>query len=125
MKYSNKEIDQYAENAGEVRDGFQKAIEKLKADNTLSPVAKNQMADELFNEAAEKLAELRSSYNSAIQSENDRLLSAAFPKPTSGSEQLMFDDFVFKLTGSDVTPEERLSRIKQGSEISENGRAKV
>src|SRR5690625_2524925 len=118
MKYSNKEIDQYAENAGEVRDGFQKAIEKLKADKTLSPVGKNQIANDLFNEAIEKLTELRSSYNSAIQSENDRLLSAAFPKPTSGSEQLAFDDFVYKLTGSDVTPEERLSRINQGSEIS-------
>src|SRR5690625_752773 len=107
MKYSNEEIDQYAEQAGEAKDGFQKAIEELKADKTLSPVGKNQIANDLFNEAVEKLTELRSSYNSAIQSENDRLLSAAFPKPTSGSEQLMFDDFVFKLTGSDVTPEDR------------------
>src|SRR5690625_603799 len=115
MKYSNKEIDQYAEQAGEVKDGFQKAIEELKADKTLSPVGKNQITDDLFNEAVEKLTELRSGYNSAIQSENDRLLSAAFPKPTSGSEQLMFDDFVFKLTGSDVTPEERLSQIGRAS----------
>src|SRR5690625_8040281 len=73
MKYSNEEIDQYAEQAGEAKDGFQKAIEELKADKTLSPVGKNQIANDLFNEAVEKLTELRSSYNSAIQSENDRL----------------------------------------------------
>jgi len=118
MKYSNKEIDQYAEQAGEVKDGFQKAIEELKADKTLSPVGKNQKANDLFNEAIEKLAELRSSYNSAIQSENDRLLSAAFPKPTSGSEQLMFDDFVYRLSQDTVKPSERQARINQGSEIS-------
>ena len=118
MKYSNEEIDQYAEQAGEAKDGFQKAIEELKADKTLSPVGKNQTADELFNEAVEKLAELRSSYNSAIQGEDDRLLSAAFPKPTSGSEQLAFDDFVYRLSQDTVKPSERQARINQGSEIS-------
>src|SRR5690625_7970806 len=113
MKYSNEEIDQYAEQAGEAKDGFQKAIEELKADKTLSPVGKNPIANDLFNEAVEKLTELRSSYNSAIQSENDRLLTAAFPKPTSRPEQQMFDDFVFQLTWSGVRRQERLSRIKQ------------
>lgn len=110
-----QKLENYTNQADSLRKTFHTEIERLKADETLSAVGKQQQADTLHVETAQKLTNLRKSYHSTIDETRQSLTDKAFKFSGTTAEKLSFDETVFRLSQKEVKPNERLARLQQGS----------